>query len=1510
MNDEDLIASVLDEIEQREARLLSWGLVDGFTPHGDLVALIDEVLGAWRAPTAFNTADAVIEALRARALLFDIADDGQEWRSRMAESVRLAFRLRQLFPQHSGPNGWRNAPTLVGDFRFLWRRRRYPRRDVVLGTALDEIAAVTRDARVQTALATFFQSLGADYKLARFQVDAARRILSSLERARSSATLVSAGTGSGKTLAFYIPALARVAKHIVQDPISTRWVKALAVYPRNELLKDQFAEVYGQSRRLDGFLQAAGRRKILIGAFFGPTPNDAVEAGDARKGWWRSGNGVVCEYVRCPAEPCAGEMIWQDDDRSASRERLRCNQCAATIESDEVMLTRARLQRESPDILFTTTEMLNQRIGDNRFRHLFGVGAARGQSVEMMLLDEVHTYAGSSGAQVAFLLRRWRRMLGAPVSFVGLSATLAEGQQFFARLTGLSEQATAEIAPAQAEHVSEGAEYLLALRGDPVSRAALLSTTIQTAMLASRMLDAPDTRTSRGLYGERIFLFTDDIDVTNRMYFAMLDAEGRTSAGVMDMARHPNGGLASLRSPLPSQSRKLHGQDWEPAVAIGHGLQAQDRKRIGRVMSLDPGVGGGDDIVVATASLEVGFNDVRVGGVIQHKAPRDVAQFLQRKGRAGRSRRMRPWTVVILSDYGRDRLAYQGYDLLFDPEVRRRSLPIANRHIQRMQAIYATMDYLSQFAARVGPGSVWTNFARPGGGNIQRARQRELARRIRDILTNDAARERYAEHLSRALRLRAEQISLIFWEQPRPLLMEALPTALRRLESNWAVDGRQETDFWSKNAPLPEFVPANLFSDLNLPEVSITLPPQGGAAREPMQMAIVQAMKEFAPGRVSRRYGLTDAFDRHTFPVAIDANRVQTVSLNGVVKGEQVGVWLIDAGQGPTPVPVWRPRTLRVRAPAANITDTSNAQLNWRSQIVARTLGRQYAPPRASAWSPVVSALHFFTHQGSEPLEVRRMATGSEADVRFQDGRNQPKTFEFERGGAPAALGFSLMVDGLCLRLNLGAPLWQRVAGSPELSRTLRTARFHDEAVRGGQITTIDNPFARAWLAQLMIAALSNEAIAKQVSLVDAATNLRQGAPDLNLAQTLNLMFQSPVIDDAGAQVNLQDRLRQELSVYIGDAQVVADLFQLAALLWAPIDQSWEAWLRQRFGASVGAAALSAIVALCPDVDGEGLIVDLDRGPRDAEDVLEGEGLDVWITEAAPGGNGHIEQALEQYSEDPRRFYRVMSAALGETEYAASDFQLRRFLDHVETERGGALARAADDFRQAYGSGAAAQAHARLRTQLAQHGLAPFHTFMTALGNRVLRPGSSRDSDRVLNDAFALWDREEARLGVELEARTIAYRLSRGSDIDQALGLAGIDTPTINVDQWRMSVIYGLLWPRGAGVRQSALALYSPFANLPATEALLVRDVLNVDGQVVDITAAGWEEESLARLADAGAVTLSAPSAATSDMAQAINFFATNPVQSDYLSVYARVEGMRREGDRLFADLDIAEALQ
>lgn len=342
------------------------------------------------------------------------------------------------------------------------------------------------------------------------------------------------------------------------------------------------------------------------------------------------------------------------------------------------------------------------------------------------------------------------------------------------------------------------------------------------------------------------------------MYFAMLDAEGRNSSGRADMARHPSGGLAVLRRPMPNRPRKIHGQDWSAPLEIGHGLNANDRKAVGRVMSLDPGVGKNLDIVVATATLEVGFNDPLVGAVIQHKAPRDVAQFLQRKGRAGRSRRMRPWTIVVLSDYGRDRVAYQAYDLLFDPELSVRSLPTGNRYVRRIQSVYATMDYLSEQLGGAPRGSVWKNLAGSTTWPPDQKRQTRLAQAITRILTEPAERDRYAAYLAKALRLEENETTLLLWDQPRPLLTEVLPTALRRLETQW----RQRPPLHEtvvKNSPLPEFAPANLFSDLNLPEVTILLPPLNGQAVEPRVMPILQAMRDFAPGRVSRRYALQHA---------------------------------------------------------------------------------------------------------------------------------------------------------------------------------------------------------------------------------------------------------------------------------------------------------------------------------------------------------------------------------------------------------------------------------------------------------------------------------------------------------------------------------------------------------------------------------------------------------------------------------------------------------------------------
>ena len=521
--------------------------------------------------------------------------------------------------------------------------------------------------------------------LSDFQFRSTHQILSDLASKRSRGVVVGAGTGSGKTLAFYLPALSWIG-NLCDD---LRWTKALAIYPRKELLKDQFAQAYEEARRLDGLL----KRPLTIGAYYGDTP---LKEGAVRSKWSRGSFGYICPFMPCP--DCREPLEWTEADVSANRSRLTCGCCGKLVSDTEVALTRQQMSRTPPDVLFTTTEMLNRQLANMWDRHVFGVRAKRPPI--LMLLDEIHTYDGVSGAQTAMLIRRWKHAVGAPVCFVGLSATLRDAGHFFGQLTGLEDDRVTYVRPEPSETEHEGSEYLLALRSDPGSGASVLSTTIQTAMLLSRCLDPIGRRDepgpSVGIYGSKTFVFTDALDVLNRLYFDIGDAEGVDSWG-----KPVKDSLATLRDPTTnaSPSDAPAGQSWDLPAAIGHPLRSGSRLRIGRTSSQDVGVDREAEIIVATASLEVGFNDAGVGAVIQHKAPRGTAAFLQRKGRAGRTRRMRPWTVIVLSDYGRDREAYQAYDLLFDPELPARNLPIRNTYVLRVHAIQAFLR-LGSLASR------------------------------------------------------------------------------------------------------------------------------------------------------------------------------------------------------------------------------------------------------------------------------------------------------------------------------------------------------------------------------------------------------------------------------------------------------------------------------------------------------------------------------------------------------------------------------------------------------------------------------------------------------------------------------------------------------------------------------------------------------------------------------------------------------------------------------------------
>ena len=89
------------------------------------------------------------------------------------------------------------------------------------------------------------------------------------------------------------------------------------------------------------------------------------------------------------------------------------------------------------------------------------------------------------------------------------------------------------------------------------------------------------------------------------------------------------------------------------------------------------------------------------------------ASSSERAGRAA-NRSTRPWTVVVLSDWGRDQTAWDAYDAMFDPELPAKSLPLDNRYVQRIQSVYALLDWLSQqVGAYARRGSIWSDLTGP-----------------------------------------------------------------------------------------------------------------------------------------------------------------------------------------------------------------------------------------------------------------------------------------------------------------------------------------------------------------------------------------------------------------------------------------------------------------------------------------------------------------------------------------------------------------------------------------------------------------------------------------------------------------------------------------------------------------------------------------------------------------------------------------------------------------------------
>ena len=710
-----------------------------------------------------------------------------------------------------------------------------------------------------------------------------------------------------------------------------------------------------------------------------------------------------------------------------------------------------------------------------------------------------------------------------------------------------------------------------------------------------------------------------------------------------------------------------------------------------------------------------------------------------------------------------------------------------------------------------------------------------------------------------------------------------LPTIIRRLEAVLGQD-RLPTSFrWSD--PLVDFVPRTLFASLQTPEVRIELPVVGQDRPEPRFEPIAQTMREFAPGRVSYRFALGGKRERMWVnpPASTVANLdLETFCSDFLPLTRPPGLQ----------EPAIQPRSIQLRRPARQVSDSSYGRWNWETFFRANGSPANLDVPSATPWTKRVRSVTVMTHRVRAPLTVWRIARSVE--VERQAEHEPPSTQHRVRlAGGDAAVGFSMEVDALQIDVSLPAQPIPRPG--TKLDRALRTAYFEHLVVTDSTLMAqVPSSFLREWIAQLSLCAVVMASIDGESGVAEVSDI---GLP-VAMAQAARAVFGAEGPSDDPTEPTHEPGLIADVASALQDEGVIHALQRCLTSLRAPLPTASLTWIHERYASTVAAGFIGAMQAMCPDLD----IGDL-RADSELLSSSDGPSARITISEDQPGGTGVVEAAVDRITEDPRAFWAVVSGVLGPCDGERVDEALRRFLrDRAE----GRLANEVNLVRAASTLGTTTKAWASLLECMFRSGIDADQTVISALATRLLRPGSDASVEQLCRTLLSRWDELERQLGVEVDLRVFAYIAAQDEATRQSL--AAITSRANQDPGWTVGQIVGLLWARGSKLRAASLQSYNPYCKLPDTERLLVEPITRAPIATVDFGSPEWRHDLDDHLGLSGIARIVCSDDA--EAASALRELMTVPTAVGVLEFHPRVVGVNRSNAAVALTVDIREAQQ